>query len=195
MLTTDVFRLRHGPLHEELIPELIAPLSEEQFRARPHPRATPIAWLLWHMARVEDVGVNRLATDRAQVWDEGGWQQRMGLSLREWGTGMTEEEVTDLVEKIDVPALLDYRRAVADCTVQVVSELTPADLEGILEEDRVRRVFLDEGVAGPRAGWLIEPYTGQSRGWLLFHCALTHNFYHMGQALMVRKLLGIDPTY
>lgn len=195
MLATDVFLRRHRPLHEELIPELIAPLSEGQLRARPHPRATPIAWHLWHMARAEDVGVNRLATDRTQVLYDGRWQQRMGLSLREWGTSMTEEEVTDLVERIDVPALLDYRWAVADRTVRVVSRLSPADLDGILGEDRVRRVFLDEGVAGPRAGWLIDAYVGQSRGWLVFHCALTHNFYHLGQALMIRKLLGIDPTY
>jgi hypothetical protein len=56
-------------------------------------------------------------------------------------------------------------------------------------------VFLDEGIVGPRAEWLIEPYAGQSRGWLVFHCALTHNFYHLGQALTIRKLLGIDLTY
>jgi len=33
----------------------------------------PIAWLLWHAARVEDVGVNRFITDGRQVLDTGAW--------------------------------------------------------------------------------------------------------------------------
>jgi hypothetical protein len=147
------------------------------------------------MARAEGVGVNRLATDGTQVLYDGSWQQRMNVSLREWGTSMSAEEVTDLVERIDVPALLDYRQAVAERTVQLVGRLGPENLDGVADEDYVRRVFFDEGVAGSRAGWLVEPYVGQSRGWFLFHCALTHNFYHLGQALMVPKLMGIDPTY
>lgn len=195
MLASDVFLLRHRPFHQELIPMLIDPLSEEQFRAWPHARATPIAWHLWHMARAEDVGVNRLATDGTQLLYDDDWQDRMGLSLREWGTSMTVEEVAHLVRRIDVPALLDYQRAVAERTVRVVSRLRPEELDAVPTEEHVRRVFFEEGVAGPRAGWLIDHYVGQSRGWHLFHCALTHNFYHLGQALMVRKLVGIDPTY
>lgn len=195
MLANDVFLLRHRPLHEELIPMLIAPLSEEQLRAWPHPRATPIAWHLWHMARAEDVGVNRLATDGTQVLYESNWQHRLGLSLSEWGTSMSSEEVADLVKRLDLPALLDYQRAVAERTVEVVGRLKSDDLDSVPEDDHVRRVFFDEGVAGPKAGWLIDHYIGQTRGWHLFHCALTHNFYHLGQALMVRKLIGIDPTY
>ncbi len=97
----------------------------------------PIAWQLWHMARVEDVGVNRLATDGTQVLYDGNWQQRMNVSLREWGTSMREEEVTDLVERIDVPALLDYRQAVAERTVQVVGRLGTENLDGVADQDYV----------------------------------------------------------
>ena len=42
MLATQAFLLRYRPLHEELIPELLRPLSNEQLRRRPHPHATPI---------------------------------------------------------------------------------------------------------------------------------------------------------
>lgn len=136
MLAPQAFVLRYRPLHEELIPELLRPLSDEQLRRRPHPHATPIAWHLWHMARAEDVGVNRLVTDGTQVLSDGHWDERMNL-----------------------------------------------------------HVMLDEGVAGPAAGWLEGPYVGQQHGWYLFHCCLTHSFYHLGQAMLVRKLLGIDPPY
>lgn len=195
MLATQAFLLRYRPLHEELIPELLRPLSDQQLRARPHPRATPIAWHLWHLTRAEDVGINRLTTDGTQVLSDGNWDERMNLPLREWGTGMPEEQVTELVERVSLPELRGYRSAVEERTLEIVGRLTPEDLREVPDRRHILHVLLDEGVAGPAAGWLEEHYVGQPRGWLLFHCGLTHGFYHLGQALLVRKLLGVEPPY
>ncbi len=195
MLATQAFLLRYHPLHEELIPELVRPLSDEQLRQRPHPHATPIAWHLWHMARAEDVGVNRLVTDATQVLSDGNWDERMNLTLREWGTGQTADQVTELVERLDIRALHGYRSAVVQRTLHVVEQLPPGYLEEVPADEHVLHVMLEEGVAGPAAGWLEHHYVGQRHGWYLFHCCLTHSFYHLGQALLVRKLLGIEPPY
>lgn len=191
MRATYAFLLRYRPLHEELVPELLRPLSDEQLRERPHPHATPIAWHLWHMARAEDVGVNRLVTDGTQVLFDGNWNERMNLTLREWGTSQTADQVTDLVDRLDLPALHGYRGAVVQRTLQVVEQLPAGQLEEVIADAHVLHVMLEEGVAGPAAGWLEDHYVGQQRGWHLFHCCLTHSFYHLGQALLVRKLLGV----
>ena len=68
--------LRYGDLHRGLVDDLLSRLSEAQVRGRPHPGVNTVAWLLWHTARVEDVGVNRFLADRPQVFDEK-WLDRL----------------------------------------------------------------------------------------------------------------------
>jgi hypothetical protein len=76
---------------------LIDGLTDGQFRARPLALINPIAWLIWHSSRSEDVGVNRMAADRAQVLDDG-WIDRLRIGYRHQGTGMTDNEVDELAE-------------------------------------------------------------------------------------------------
>lgn len=45
---------------------------------RPDPDANSIAWLVWHLARVEDDHVAHLA-GREQVWTSAGWCERFAL--------------------------------------------------------------------------------------------------------------------
>lgn len=185
-----LFLQRHRPLHGELIPLLLEPLSHDQLRARPEPGLNSIAWLLWHMARAEDVGVNRFVADRAQVFDEGDWAGRMEIERRDLGTGMSPDEVETLAGRIDLDELEAYRTAVAERTVGAVEALDPATLGDRVDRPTVERVLLEEGAAGPDAPWLVGEYVDQTRGWCLSHFGLTHNFYHLGQAFVVRKLLG-----
>src|SRR5687767_871185 len=100
------FLLRYEVLHGRMTQALLADLSEEQFRARPH-GLNSIAWLLWHAARVEDVGVNRFAMDRQQVFDDG-WGVKIGWSRRDVGTGMLSDEVDALSCAVSMAAVLQY---------------------------------------------------------------------------------------
>jgi len=67
-------------------------LSDDQLRLRPGDGVNSIVWLLWHMARTEDVAVNLVVAARAQVLD-GAWARRMRVPRRDMGTGMTSAEV------------------------------------------------------------------------------------------------------
>ena len=47
------------PSHELMyrqIGDRFRQLTDDQMRRRPHPHLNSIAWLLWHMARSEDMG-------------------------------------------------------------------------------------------------------------------------------------------
>ena len=61
--------------------------TEAHWRARPH-GLNSIAWLVWHVARCEDGGLNRLVIDRPQVLDDptARWMERMRVPLRHHGT-------------------------------------------------------------------------------------------------------------
>jgi hypothetical protein len=53
-------------------------LSTEGLAYRPDADANSIAWLLWHLARVQDHHVSQLA-GRSQAYLEQGWAGRLGL--------------------------------------------------------------------------------------------------------------------
>jgi hypothetical protein len=169
---------------------MVADLSEEQVRRPPCPGVNTIAWLIWHVARVEDIGINRFVTDGEQVFDAGAWGSRLGVARRDLGTGMTPDEVLDLSARIDLPALHAYWDAVEERTLAIVERLRPADLDAILDAAYVRQVFARDGLATPEAGWVCDYMENQPRGFFLIHLGLTHIYVHWGEAQAIRGLYG-----
>src|SRR6478609_3045858 len=86
-------------------------LTDEQWRARPAGGGNSIAWLVWHMARTEDVAVNLLVAGRPQVLHEEGWLERLKIR-QDIGTSMSDEEVGDFSAQVDIDAILAYRHTV-----------------------------------------------------------------------------------
>src|SRR5436190_23315281 len=103
MDAVDFFLVRYEQVHRVLTDPAISQLTEGQLRGRPQPGVNTVAWLLWHTARVEDVGVNRFAMDGTQVLDDG-WLGRLGIPRRDVGTGMSDQEVDELSAGIDLAA-------------------------------------------------------------------------------------------
>ena len=62
-------------------------------------------WLVGHMARSQDIGVNRFVTDGEQVFVSGDWGRWPGVAGPDFGTGMTPADVLDLGAGIDISAL------------------------------------------------------------------------------------------
>lgn len=140
------------------------------------------------------MGVSGLLGNRNQVLDDGPWPSRLGVEDRRVGTGMTKLEVTDLSARLDLQGLLAYRAAVVDRTVEVVNALPLAELAQPLQADNLERVLDTGGAGGMSAPLMVEAYLGRTKGWLLGHLALTHNYYHIGQAFSIRAMTGApDP--
>ena len=131
--TCDFLRVRYARLHRPMWDELTSGPSERELRGRPHPRANTIVWLVWHIARVEDLGVNRFVVDGRQVMDRGDWATRMRVTRRDVGTGMTDAEVDALSAAIDLAELRRYWDAVIDGTLAVVDTLAGEDLDTIVQ--------------------------------------------------------------
>jgi len=185
------FMLRHEPLHGMMTDRLLAELTDAQLRARPQDQNS-IAWLLWHVARAEDIGVNAFAYDRSQVFDDGGWAKRIGSERRDLGTSMTSEEVTAFSERADVGALRAYWRAVGDRTLDTVRREGARRWEDAVDPARMRRIIREDGDYGPRvdANRVETFYAGMTRAWAFAHLALSHSFTHFGEAGVVRGMLG-----
>ena len=101
---------------------------------QPGPDANPIAWLVWHLARIQDSHVAE-AFDTSQIWVTGDWAARFGLEPDPSNTGFghTSEEVAT-IRPTTPDVLLDYLDAVHTRTVTMLAALTPADLDRIVDQ-------------------------------------------------------------
>ncbi len=162
-------------------------LDEAQMRARPH-GLNSLAWLVWHMARSEDVGINVVIAGQRQVFDEGDWAVRLNVPRRDVGTGMSADEVAELSEQIRIPELRLYRAAVGRRTREVATALPPPAWGEIVDAAATARARA-EGAYGPGAEWRERFCTGMSKAWYFYLIAGGHNHLHLGQARGVRKLL------
>jgi len=108
-------------------------LEPERLGEAPPPAVNNIGWLIWHLARVQDHHVGELlAAD--QVWQGGAWAARFGLEpdAQNIGYGHTPADVA-AVQPESAEALLDYLDAVDQRTRGILAELTPADLDRIVD--------------------------------------------------------------
>jgi hypothetical protein len=191
MDAVDFFLLRYETLHRTLLDDLLKGLTETQARTRPHAGVNTVVWLIWHAARVEDVGVNRFVVDGAQVLDDA-WLRRLGVDRRDVGTGMTDAEVDALSTRVDLSGLRDYWEAITRRTLEVVPTLRGQDLTSFVPADRVKRVCVDEGAVAPGAEWLTEFWANRrTRGWLLAQTPLLHVYGHYFEARVAAGLWGV----
>ena len=190
MDAVDLWLLRYESVHKFVADDLVESLTEAQVRGRPVPGVNPIAWLIWHAMRIEDVCVNRFVLDRPQVLD-GGWAERLQVGRHDVGTGMTDAQVNALCEAVDVEQLRGYCRAVTRATLDAVPQLRSLDLEVTVPAERVTRVCTTEGAVDPGASWLTEFWAGgRSRGWILAQTSLLHVYGHYFEGLATKGLWG-----
>ena len=99
----------------------------------PAPGTNPIAWLVWHSARVQDHHVAELV-DAEQVWIEGDWAHRFGLAADPSNTGYGHSADDVAAVRPERPeVLLEYLDAVDRRTRTLVETLTPAVLDRIVD--------------------------------------------------------------
>jgi hypothetical protein len=174
---------------------LLGGLSDDQLRVRPGPELNSVVWLLWHMARTEDVAVNLVVAARARVFDEA-WGRRMNVPRSDMGTGMIADEVAALSTRADVVAVRAYRSAVGARTRDVVGALAPGAWDEILGLADTTRAHA-AGAFGPNDDWVDgvghRPWQGLARGDQLGSTALRHNAGHIGEAVTIRGLLEAGP--
>lgn len=188
---SQLFLQRYDALYNFWLAGMWDNIPAELMRQRPHPRVNSIAWIMWHLTRVEDAGLNRFVVDGTQVLDEGRWMQRINIPWRHNGNEMTLAEVDELSQRVDLQALRDYSNAVQARTRQIMGQLDPNSLDAIMEADRLRVILVDEGLAHSQAEGLLQNYLGWTKGKCLMNFGLTHPFQHVGEIEVIASLLGM----
>jgi len=142
----DLFLREHAFVHTEAVAPseafnidyLLRNISDEQFRSCPH-GLNSLAWLFWHMARVEDGLVSCIAVGQEQLFDQDDWRDRLRTGRADMGTGMSKTEVAELSKQIDLASLWNYRDAVGRRTRVIVNDLWPDRWTAPIEVEDIRR--------------------------------------------------------
>ena len=146
---------------------VVVGLGPDQLGARIAPDANSIAWLIWHLTRVQDSHLCELA-QQEQVWISGGWFGRFGLPFDTdaTGYGQSSRDVAE-VRDVDGEQLIGYFEAVHDQTTRIIGELKAADLASVVDETWDPPVTL--------AARLVS--------------VISDDLQHVGQAAFIRGLL------
>ena len=108
-------------------------LEAAQLSYRPDPDANSIAWLVWHLTRIQDDHIAAVAR-LEQRWTADGWIERFGLGLDPGATGYGHgpEEVAAL-DGVPGELLLGYFEAVHHQTVRFVEGVGAAELDEVVD--------------------------------------------------------------
>jgi hypothetical protein len=127
-LLADGFDRVRGNVHQ-----VLDGLDEDQLGWRPDPQANSIAWLVWHLARVQDDHVAAVA-DSAQLWTSAGWVERFRLPFDVAATGWSQS--ADEVGQVRASGelLAGYQDAVHDSVIGYVRSLSDDDYGRVVDE-------------------------------------------------------------
>jgi uncharacterized damage-inducible protein DinB len=108
-------------------------LAPDALLYRPDEEANSIAWLVWHLTRVQDDHIAD-AAGTEQLWSAERWRDRFSLPLppSDTGYGHSSDEV-DALQVTSGALLLGYYDAVHERTLAFISTLQPADLDRIVD--------------------------------------------------------------
>ncbi|MGY4858986.1 mycothiol transferase [Cryobacterium sp. AP23] len=125
-LMRDAFSRVQGTVHASLVgagPDLLGYRVDHE--------ANTIAWLIWHLTRVQDDHIAALA-EEPQVWTDG-WQKRFNLPFPAAATGYGQSagDVADVRAGADL--LLGYFDAVHERTLAYLDTLTEDDFSRVVD--------------------------------------------------------------
>jgi len=105
-------------------------LSDEEVLWQPQSGANHIAFILWHMFRIEDWFFQYMFQRVPQVWQAEKWHQKLGLpdDPRVTGWGYTADQV-DSFPRVPLRDLLDYVTAVRGKTVDFIQSADAATFD------------------------------------------------------------------
>lgn len=117
----------------EVVHRAVADLTPEQLATRIDDGANSIAWLVWHLARVQDDHIAD-AAGAEQVWKTEGWAERFGLPFPPAATGYGHSAAdVAAVRDLTPEQLTGYYDAVHERTIGFIAALTEDALDRIVD--------------------------------------------------------------
>jgi hypothetical protein len=174
---------------ENEVDRLFSDLEPWEYSVMPTSKDETIAWVVWHIARIEDLTMGVLVAGEDQLLNED-WKKRMNAPITDTGNALDDDGIMRLSKSLQVEELLHYRSAVGKRTRQIVANLQPGDMVRKVTPHAIEKIRLEGGVTMEEdSKWLLEFWGGKDVAGLLLMPPTRHVMLHLNDCCKWKKAI------
>lgn len=199
----DLFMEIHGKVHRSEISSgisnevdnLLNDLEVNEYAIMPTSKDETITWVLWHVARIEDLTMNILVDDGQQIFNDE-WKERMNVPIIDTGNALSDDEIMELSKRINTKELLNYRNEVGARTREIVTRLSADDMKRKVTKQGVERIFKEGGVTSDTDSyWLLDFWGKKDVAGLLLMPPTRHVMLHLNDCCKWKEYIRTKSKY
>ena len=193
----ELFLAQHAMVHSDKVArtglwsfedELLHGLNDARIRQIPPNGEHSIAWILLHLARIEDITMNMLVAGTEQIFIRNKWAKKLKVTVLHSANKMDAASIAKLSAEIDIKALRAYRIAVGKRTRQIALKLQAHDLKQKVDLARIKKV-ISTGAVTRDAMEIIHYWSKKTIAGLLLMPPTRHCILHLNEAMRIKKKL------
>ena len=115
----------------------------------------------------------------------------MNISIRDTGNAMTDEEIAEFSQQINVNELINYRNEVGKRTIEILKGLNVVDLKRRPTEEALERIMINGGLTMDKQSYWLKDFWGSYTFTSLILLPLTnHHLMHLKDSLQLKLELS-----
>lgn len=199
----DLFLQIHAKLHPSVVSDtdrnevdnLLCDLKQNEYAVMPASKDETIAWVLWHIARIEDLTMNILVAREEQVFNQD-WRERLNSRITDTGNALTDDEIMELSRTINTEQLICYRNAVAHKTRDIIRSLSAADLKRRVRQGDIDKILSVGGVTQQENSiWLLDFWGKKDVAGILLMPPARHVMLHLNDCCKWKEYIRTKKTF
>ena len=164
--TKELFLEIHGKLHLSVVSgnernevdELVGDLREDEYAIMPTAKDETIAWVLWHISRIEE----------------------MNSPIRDTGNALSDNQIIQLSKSLRIQELLEYRNEVGRKSREIIRTLSPDDIRRKIPTQRISRILEEGGITNHEDSiWLLDFWAKKDIAGILLMPPTRHVMLHL----------------
>lgn len=174
---------------------LFEDLQQNEFAIMPTTKDETIAWAIWHITRIEDLTMNILVNNDAQIFDES-WKKRMNIPISDTGNAMTDDEIMQFSKQVCIDELLKYRDVVGMKSREIIQNLKPGDIKRRISTEGIARILQDGGVTEQVDSiWLLDFWSKKDVAGIVLMPLTRHQTLHLNDCYKWKKIIRTKKNF
>lgn len=188
----------HGPLHDSIVSGcngktianlLLEDLQPDEYKVMPTKDDETIAWVMWHLARIEDLTMNVLVKQGEQIFNEQ-LQEKLKVRVKDTGNAWSDEEIIEFSKSVNIKELLEYRKTVGIRTREIVKSLSADDMKRKVLKQDLQRILQEGGVTEKDdSKWLLDYWGKKDIAGLLLMPPTRHVTLHLNDCFKWKAII------
>ncbi|WP_455684954.1 DinB family protein [Thomasclavelia sp.] len=180
---------------ENEVDKLFNDLNKNEYAIMPTKKDETIAWVLWHITRIEDLTTNMLIAKENQIFDQT-WQRRLNVSITDTGNALDDDEIMYLSKNINIDELICYRNTVSKNTWEIVKNLTNDDMKRKIDLNDLNRILNVGGLTTDEDSiWLLDFWGKKDVAGIILMPLTRHIMLHLNDCCRWKEMIRNKNKY